>query len=121
MDDKNAYSARQLKVSENLKRLISEVINIDRVLEHYINNIYITISEVSISPDLKNAKIFIIPSCDVKEREKIAEIINQHSYEISRVLGRRIKMKFTPRLIFIYDNILDRVEKLDNIFDNIDK
>ena len=57
--DSSTKSQRQLKVGEELRYLISNVLLKETFYDEYINNNNITITEVNISPDLKNAKIFI--------------------------------------------------------------
>ena len=59
--DSSIKSQRQLKVGEELRYLISNVLLKETFYDEYINNNNITITEVNISPDLKNAKIFIMP------------------------------------------------------------
>ena len=54
-------SQRQLKVGEELRHLISNAILRSGFYDEHIENNNITITEVNISPDLKNAKVYVMP------------------------------------------------------------
>jgi ribosome-binding factor A len=113
-------SERQLKVSESLKRVISEALNISRIFEHVIGSAYVSVSEVNISPDLKNAKIFVIPNCKEEDRKEVISLMNEYSYEIKKIIARELKLKFTPRLYFVYDEIFNEAHKIEEIINRLD-
>ena len=54
-------SQRQLKVGEELRYLISNALLRSSFYDEHIKNNNITITEVNVSPDLKNAKIYVMP------------------------------------------------------------
>ena len=54
-------SHRQLKVGEELRHLISNALLRESFYDEHIENNNITITEVNVSPDLKNAKIYVMP------------------------------------------------------------
>ena len=57
---KNIKSQRQLRVAEQLKHLISEIIMMDDFQNEKVREISITVTEVNISPNLKKAHVFVI-------------------------------------------------------------
>ena len=54
-------SQRQLRVGEELRHLISNALLRESFYDQVIENNTITITEVNVSPDLKNAKVYIMP------------------------------------------------------------
>ena len=59
--DSSFKSQRQLRVGEELRHLISNALLRESFYDEYIKNNNITITEVNVSPDLKNAKVYVIP------------------------------------------------------------
>ena len=122
MPNKNLYSKkaptqRQLKVGEQLKRIISDLINSQKILEHYIGNILVVISEVQLSPDLKRANVFIMAS-GIKEKELTLKLLNDNAHRFASFLSKNTGLKYIPKLFFIYDDILDNVENINRILDS---
>lgn len=81
----------------------------------------ITITGVKVSPDLKNAKIYI----SIYEKEKRKELlqkVNDIKGFIRTQLAQRVKnLRFVPELSFYIDDTLDYVEKMDGLFKEIHK
>ena len=59
--DNSIKTQRQLRVGEELRHLISNALLRETFYDQIIENNYITITEVNVSPDLKNAKVYIMP------------------------------------------------------------
>ena len=59
--DNFTKSQRQLRVGEELRHLISNALLRETFYDQIIENNDITITEVNVSPDLKNAKVYIMP------------------------------------------------------------
>ncbi len=75
----------------------------------------LTITNVKVSPDLKQAKIYI-SFFDKEKRDVTLNKINDIKGFIRAELARRINLRITPELSFFIDDTLDYVEKMDNIF-----
>ena len=114
-------SGRQLKASENLKRLIATAFNVERIFEHLISNNSITISEVNISPDLRNAKIYALPLLgDREEKERVIALLNEHSYQLKSYLSKNLYAKSMPKIHFVYDDLFDKAAKMEDIIADLD-
>ena len=59
--DSSIKSQRQLRVGEELRHIISDALLRESFYDEYIKNNNITITEVNVSPDLKNAKVYVMP------------------------------------------------------------
>lgn len=79
----------------------------------------VTITEVHMSPDLRVAKVFVSIFSDDVRKKRTMEMIEQSKPSIRSALGRAVKLRFVPELIFYNDETLDRAFKLENIFNEI--
>lgn len=114
-------SQRQLKVSEYLKRALSEILQQYLFKSGKDSFFSIIISEVNISMDLKIAKIFVIPfsenNMSIKD-EEVLEALNLENQTIRKKLGSNIGLRFTPKLYFRTDSLALEAKKIDNLFKN---
>ena len=74
----------------------------------------ITVTEVRMSPDLKTAKIFVIP-LGGKNTENVISKLKEFSFVIRKVLSKKIMVKFMPKLFFVNDDSFDYAEKIENL------
>ena len=74
----------------------------------------ITVTEVRMSPDLKTAKIFVMP-LGGKNSKEIIEKLKEFSFIIRKVLSKKVTMKFLPKIFFVKDESFDYAEKIENL------
>ena len=113
-DSYQAYSQRQLKAGENLKKILARIFIQQNIELVEIDTKLITITEVRISPDFKYAKVFFMPLAG-KEISKFLDILNQNSLEIKKIASREWTAKFMPNLNFVKDETFDYAEKIENL------
>ena len=112
-------SQRQLKVSEYLKRSLSQILSnyvyrIDR--ERYFS---VNVSEVNISIDLKIAQVFVIPFFQMKSAinsEEIEKKLREDTYLIRKKLSSNIGLRYTPKIIFRVDDLISESQKIEDLF-----
>ena len=105
---------RQLRVGEMIKQALGMIFIRE---EAKLPNLYtkeITVTEVRMSPDLKTAKIFVMP-LGGKNVEEVIEKLKEFSFIIRKVLSKKIVMKFLPKLYFVKDDSFDYAEKIENL------
>ena len=101
---------RILRVNELLKREIADLI--ERV-DFSLEGCLVSVSEVSVSPDLRNAKVHIsIFGGDDKIRVKVMRYLRDSRGMLQRKIASAIVLKYTPVLTFINDT---RIEKGDRV------
>ena len=105
---------RQLRVGEMIKQSLSMIFLKDEAKIPSINTKEITVTEVRMSPDLKSAKVFVIP-LGGKNTEEIVGKLKEFSFIIRKVLSKKIIMKFLPKLFFVKDDSFDYAEKIENL------
>ena len=110
----SAYSQRQLRVGELIKQNLGQIFLRDEAKVPSIDTKNITVTEVRMSPDLKNAKAYVIP-LGGKDTEKTVSILTEFSYLIRKALSKKIDMKFLPRVSFVSDKSFDYAEKIEKL------
>lgn len=113
-----AGSTRQLKYSKLIQKELSEIFLRDK--RGILDNAFITIADVRMSPDLSVARIYISMLL-AKEKEKVLDNINSHKGEIRKALGNRIgkQVRIIPDLIFYKDEVEENAIKLDELIKNL--
>ena len=105
-------SQRQLRVGELLRRALVDILIRDELRDPDLSGVSITISEVRVSPDLKNATAFIMP-LGGKEVEKTLAALERAAPFLRRQIGASATMRYMPALSFVVDEAFDEGEKIE--------
>lgn len=106
---------------------------IDRVqeeLRHHVSQIVqqelndpriglVTITRVEVNPDLREARVFFTTIDPEESLEAAVERLNASRGFVRKLIGERIRMKFTPQINFIYDDSLEKQGRIDDIIEKI--
>ena len=113
-------SQRQLRVSELIRRRLSDVLNHGDIHDPDLNRLSITVGEVRCSPDLKVATAFVLP-LGGENRDEALDALRRNRSEIRRVVSRGLQLKFSPEIRFAIDDTYDRLDNTRRIFtdDNV--
>ena len=108
------FSQRQLRVGELVKQSLGQIFLRDEAKVLSLDTKNITVTEVRMSPDLKNARAYVIP-LGGKDSEKAVNILTEFSYSIRKALSKKIDMKFLPKVSFVSDKSFDYAEKIEKL------
>ena len=108
------YSQRQLRVGELIKQSLGQIFLRDEAKVPSLATKNITVTEVRMSPDLKNAKAYVIP-LGGKDTENAVSVLRQSSHLIRKALSKKIDMKFLPKVHFVGDTSFDYAEKIEKL------
>ena len=108
------FSHRQLRVGELIKQSLGQIFLRDEAKVPNLETKNITVTEVRMSPDLKNARAYVIP-LGGKDTEKIVSILTEFSHRIRKVLSKKVDMKFLPNVYFVGDKSFDYAEKIEKL------
>ena len=109
-----AFSQRQLRVGELVKQNLGELFIRNEAKIPSINSKLITVTEVRMTPDLKTARVYVIPLGGV-EIEETVKILTEYSHLVRKALSKRLDIKFLPKLTFVEDNSFEYAEKIEKI------
>ena len=115
-----AFSQRQLRVGELVKQNIGELLIRSEAKIPGINSKLITVTEVRMTPDLKTARVYVIPLGGIDTKETVS-VLTEYSHLVRRALSKRLDIKFLPKLKFVEDNSFEYAEKIENIIKEIKK
>ncbi len=109
-----AFSQRQLRVGELVKQNIGELFIRNEAKIPFLNSKLITVTEVRMTPDLRTARVYVIPLGGIDTKE-IVKILTEYSHLVRRALSKRLDVKFLPKLTFVEDNSFDYAEKIERL------
>ena len=108
------FSQRQLRVGELVKQNLGELFLRNEAKIPTINSKLITVTEVRMTPDLKTARVYVIPLGGIDTKE-IVKILTEYSHLVRKALSKRLVIKFLPKLTFVEDNSFEYAEKIERI------
>lgn len=111
----SAPSQRMLRVGEQVRAAITQVLQRGDVRDPLIEKTVISISEVRMSPDLKIATAFVTP-LGVADHTATIEALNKNAKYIRGRLGAQLRqMKYMPEVRFRDDTSFDNYKKIDEL------
>ena len=105
-------SQRCLKVGEEIRRVLAKIIQTQGFYDPNLMGLSLTISEVRVSPDIKNATVFFMPLGGMGSTPEILEALKNEAHRLRYELGKNICTKYTPTLRFQIDTSFDQVDSL---------
>lgn len=110
-------SQRQLRVGEEIKRIIAEEINFDRVRNLQGIDTLVTIMEAKVSSDLKYADVFFVTSKPEFESE-VQEGLQLAANHFRKVVAARTLLRYVPEIRFWVDDTMARADKIEKLLHN---
>lgn len=112
-------SRRQKQVGQAIRREMSDLLR-RHVSDPRIQGI-ISVTEVEITADLMQAKVFISVLGTEEQKAEVFAGLDSASDYLRRELGARLRLRFVPRLVFLKDDSLERAEHLLQLIDQTSK
>ncbi|MDC1381925.1 30S ribosome-binding factor RbfA [Candidatus Puniceispirillum sp.] len=110
-----APTQRQLRVGEALRHAVSEVLMREDFFDPDLSNISITISEILVSSDLANARVYTMPLGGVNI-EVVLPALNRLAPVIQSFVAKKVHLRRTPRMRFFLDESFENAEKMNKLF-----
>ena len=105
---------RQQRVAEEIRHVLANIIQRGELKDPQLMDLSVTVSEVRVSPDLKNATAFIAP-LGGGSSEALATAMNRVAPFIRMRLGKELSLKYLPKVIFEADKSFDYAQKIESI------
>jgi ribosome-binding factor A len=106
---------RQLKVGEELRRIIAESLSMDKVYLNGFNTAEAVISEVRVSPDFSSAKVFVSPLRADGNMQELIDNMYLLKGQLKKILGGKIHLRLTPELIFLPDESFAEADRIETL------
>jgi ribosome-binding factor A len=109
-----APSQRQLRVGELIRHAMAEMLTRGDIHDPVLENHLVTIPEVRMTADLRQATIYVMPlgGRDVKE---VIEALNNNRKFLRGEIAHRVNLKFAPEIRFRVDERFDEAERIEKI------
>jgi ribosome-binding factor A len=107
-----ASEARQRKLADRIKVIVAETLDL-RTKDPRLG--FVTITDVRVTPDLREASIFYTVYGDDEERASTAAALASARGMLRTEVGRGTGIKFTPTLEFIPDALPDSARHVEEL------
>jgi ribosome-binding factor A len=107
-------SQRQLRVGEQVRHAIAEILAQGGVHDADLEGHIITVPEVRMSPDLKLATIYVMP-LGGRDTELVIAALDRNKKFLRGDVARRVNLKFAPDLRFRVDERFDEAERIEKL------
>ena len=107
-------SVRVLKVGERVRHVLSELLTRQEVHDDTLSAYSVSVTEVRMTPDLRNATVFVKPLLGASEDE-VVTALRQNTAFFQREVAQRLGLKFAPKLKFRVDESFDEAERIDRL------
>ena len=111
-------SQRQLRVGEDLRHHLSAILARQETHIPELDQVSITISEVSVSPDLANARIYVMTLGGINI-DKVLPVLNQAAPMLRHHLSKKVHLRRLPVLKFVADESYDTADRINRLFSSI--
>jgi ribosome-binding factor A len=106
-----AASQRQLRVGEELRHVLAQLLRPGELRDPALREANITVTEVRLSPDLKNATAFVMPLAGANSEAIMAGLKRSAPYLRGR-LAREVELRQVPNLAFAFDTAFDSAARI---------
>jgi len=104
-------SQRQLRVGEELRHALAGFLRPGELRDPALRDANITVTEVRVSPDLKNATAFVMPLAGAQTAEVMAGLKRSTPYLRGQV-GRAMTLRQVPNIVFALDDAFDNAARI---------
>ncbi len=112
-------SQRQRRVGELVREVLAEALARGHFRDPLLDGARITVTEVRPAPDLRSARVYVMPLGGERAGDLIDALQRAAGYLRGEV-NRRIALKFSPALRFELDGSFDRAQRIEALLDTDD-
>lgn len=105
-------SQRQLRVGEEIRHILASILFRGEYRETHLGGISVTVSEVRISPDLKNATAYVMPLGGEK-KEATLKALETLAPLMRKLVGNEMKLRYVPKIQFRIDNSFEESHRIN--------
>ena len=107
-------SQRQLRVAQEIKRVITSVLEKGDLRSQEIRTAFITVTEVRVSPDLKYVTVYVM-TLNGKNLGLVLEMLNAEKGIFKKQIGTKLQLRYTPDITFRADDTFLEVDKIEKL------
>ncbi len=104
-------SQRQLRVGEELRHALAQLLRPGEMRDPALREANVTVTEVRVSPDLKNATAFVMPLAGGDAIDIMAGLKRSAAFLRGRV-ARMVELRHVPNVVFAFDTAFDSAARI---------
>ena len=113
-DTTETRSVRLLRVGEQMRHILSEILQRGDVHDETLAKHLVSVTEVRMSPDLRHATVFVKPLLG-QDEDKVIKALRTNTAYLQREVAARVKMKYAAKLKFLADDSFDEGTRIDQL------
>ncbi|TCM17926.1 ribosome-binding factor A [Novosphingobium sp. PhB165] len=106
------HSVRLLKVGEQVRHIISEILSRQQVHDQTLSGHLVSVTEVRMTPDLRQATVFVKPLLGVDE-EEVLKALRTNTAFFQREVAQRLKLRSAAKIRFRQDETFEEASRID--------
>ena len=110
-------SQRQLRVGEEIRSALAEIFSHGETHNPILDSASITVSEVRISPDLKNATAYVMPLAGTN-KEAVMTALKDNASRLRGIVARKIILRTSPKIMFKLDNSFEVAGRINTLLNS---
>lgn len=112
---------RAQRVAEEIKREVSSILRTDIKDPRLADLSLISVTDVTVSRDIRHAKVFVSVFGDEEQNEKALQALSRAKGFIRSEVGRRIRLRHTPELTFELDSSMAYGAHINRLLNELNK
>ena len=106
------HSVRLLRVGERVRHVLAEILTRQQVHDETLSARTVSVTEVRMTPDLRNATVYVKPLLGADEEVVVAALRKNTAY-LQREVAKRLGLKFAAKLTFRADESFEEAGRID--------
>ena len=121
--EKRLPSHRQKRVGETIRSILGDIFARQDFINPDLAGRMITMTHVTISPDLQYAKVYISPLMYAEDDEMthVLQALKEEAKNLRYQMAQKLTLKFTPQLVFARDETMAHAAHMDTLFERIQR
>lgn len=103
-----------MRVGEEVRHALAELLQSGELRAPVLQDANVTVTEVRMSPDLRNATAFVMPLAGAKAEEIMAGLERSAGFMKGRI-GRSLGLRYTPNIVFALDRAFENAERITRL------
>ena len=107
-------SQRQLRVGEELRHALARILQQGELRDPALQDAAVTVTEVRVSPDLRNATAYVMPLAG-RHASEVIEALTRGAGYLRGQVAREVPLRFSPVLAFALDTSFDHASRINEL------
>lgn len=108
------HSIRPLRVGEQIRHVLAEMLMRGEIHGDTLDNLFVSISEVRMTPDLRIATVFV-KSLGGASDDTVIGILSKNASFLQAAIAKKIRLKYVPKLRFLADESFEQGSRIDSL------